>query len=86
MTIIPKPENAALEDTASEEREITGETFTYILSCAEIKGGGKKKAQKEAKQILLPPWRALSQFWSFEIRRTTFLNYIKFVDPRILRL
>ena len=55
MTIIPKPENAALEDTASEEREITGETFTYILSCAEIKGGGKKKAQKEAKQILLPP-------------------------------
>ena len=30
--------------------------------------------------------RAVSQFWSFKIRRTTFLNYIKFVDPRILRL
>ena len=30
--------------------------------------------------------RALSQFWSVKIRRTTFLNYIKFVDPRILGL
>ena len=29
--------------------------------------------------------RALSQFWSFTIRRTTFLNYIEFVDPRIYR-
>ena len=28
--------------------------------------------------------RALSQFWSFKIPRTTFLNYIKFVDPRFL--
>ena len=28
----------------------------------------------------------LSQFWSFEIRRTTFKNYIKFVDLRILKL
>ena len=25
--------------------------------------------------------RALSQFWSFQIRRSTFLNYIKFADP-----
>ena len=30
--------------------------------------------------------RGLSQFWDFTIRRTTFLNYSKFVDPRILRL
>ena len=30
--------------------------------------------------------QALSQFCSFEIRRTTFLNYIAIVDPRILRL
>ena len=30
--------------------------------------------------------RTLSQFWSFEIRRTTFLNYLKFVDTRNLRL
>ena len=29
--------------------------------------------------------RALSQFWSFKISRTTLLNYIKFVDPRNLR-
>ena len=30
--------------------------------------------------------RTLSQFWSFKIRRTTFLNYIKFADLLILRL
>ena len=30
--------------------------------------------------------RAFSQFWSFKIRRMTFMNYIKFADPRILRL
>ena len=30
--------------------------------------------------------RALSQFWSFNIRHPTFPNYIKFVDPRVLRL
>ena len=30
--------------------------------------------------------RALLQFWSFKIRRATFLNYMKLVDPRNLRL
>ena len=30
------------------------------------------------------PRRALLQLWSFKIRRSTFLNYLKFVDPRIL--
>ena len=30
--------------------------------------------------------RALTQFWSFKIRHATFLNHIKFVGPRILRL
>ena len=30
--------------------------------------------------------RTLSHFWSFKIRYTTILNYIKFADPRILRL
>ena len=34
---------------------------------------------------LRPTRRVLSQFWSFKIRRSTFLNYIKFADPRILR-
>ena len=31
-------------------------------------------------------WPTLSQFWSLEILPTTFWNYIKFVDPWILRL
>ena len=30
--------------------------------------------------------RALSQFLSFEVRRTTFLNYIKFTGLLIVRL
>ena len=30
--------------------------------------------------------RTMSPFWSFKIRRTTFLNCIKFADSRILRL
>ena len=30
--------------------------------------------------------RAFFQFWSFKIRLTTLPNYIKFVNPRILRL
>ena len=34
---------------------------------------------------LLATRRALSQFRSFKIRRTTFLNCMKFVDSRILR-
>ena len=32
------------------------------------------------------PDEPLSQLWSFKIRRATLHNYIKFVDPRILRL
>ena len=40
-----------------------------------------KKATK-----ISPALRALLQFWSFIIRRTTFFNCIKFVDPRIWRL
>ena len=30
--------------------------------------------------------RTLSQIWGFKIRRTTFLNYVKFADLLILRL
>ena len=39
---------------------------------------------KHAAQTRENARRALSQFWSFKIGGTTFLNYIKFVDPRIL--
>ena len=35
---------------------------------------------------LSPTWQTLSQFWSFKIRRTTFLNNIKFDDLLILKL
>ena len=32
------------------------------------------------------PTSLFTQYWSFKIRRTTFLNCIKFVNPGILRL
>ena len=35
---------------------------------------------------LIASRRTLSQFWSFKIRHTTFLNYIKFVNLLIKRL
>ena len=36
--------------------------------------------------ILVRSRQTLSQFWSFKIRRTTFLNYINYADLLIFRL
>ena len=62
----------------------------YLLQWAKWRGSNPT----DLFTILEPPHQgdqrifqtSLSQSWSFKIRSTTFLNYIKFFDPRTLKL
>ena len=58
---------------------------SYKIGGTETPGGEKSTTTPSGKMYVLTR-PILSQLWSFKIRRTTFLNYIKFANLLILRL
>ena len=64
------------------------EAVIKVTAVKKVKAAMKTKLIMKAKTVMREgaTRRTISQFYSFKIRRTTFLNNIKFSDLLILRL